>query len=151
MLFDAFFTTKFKRMAIAVEGDRGSVDSASQHVLDASPANIAVLEEPNGFLDPTPPGATTDLSTYALEPLRKDAEFVLYRGGRDADPSRILVVAPASEQPAQRTLKRLEHEYALRTELDPAWTASPLALVRDKGRTVLALKNPGWRAPRSSS
>jgi serine/threonine protein kinase len=85
----------------------------------------------------------TELSTYALEPLRKDAEFVLYRGRRDADPSRILVVAPVSEQPAQWTLRRLEHEYALRTELDPAWTASPLALLRDKGRTVLALKDPG--------
>ena len=56
MLFDAFFTTKFKRMAIAVEGDQGSADSASQAALKASPANIAVLEDPNGFSDPTPPG-----------------------------------------------------------------------------------------------
>jgi len=84
----------------------------------------------------------TELSTYALEPLRKDAEFVLYRGRRNADPRHILVVAPASEQPARGTLKRLEHEYALRTELDPAWAARPLALVRDRRRTLLVLEAP---------
>jgi hypothetical protein len=66
-----------------------------------------------------------ELSTYALESLREDAEFVLYRGRRDADPRHILVVAPLSKQPAQETLRRLEHEYALRTVLDPAWAASP--------------------------
>jgi serine/threonine protein kinase len=87
----------------------------------------------------------TELSTSALEPLRKDAEFVLYRGRRDADPNHILVVAPASVQPAPRTLKRLEHEYALRTELDSAWAVRPLALVRDKGRTVLVLEDPGGK------
>jgi predicted ATPase len=85
----------------------------------------------------------TELSAYALEPLRENAEFVLYRGRRDSEPRHILVVAPVSEQPAQRTLRRLEHEYALRTELDPAWAASPLVLVRDKGRTVLVLEDPG--------
>jgi serine/threonine protein kinase len=85
----------------------------------------------------------TELSTYALEPLRKDDEFVLYRGRRDGEPSHILVVAPVSEQLAQRILRRLEHEYALRTELKPAWAARPLALVRDKGRTILVLEDPG--------
>ena len=85
----------------------------------------------------------TELSTYALESLREDAEFVLYRGRRDADPRYILVVTPLSKQPAQETLRRLEHEYALRTELDPTWAASPLALVRDNGRTVLVLEDPG--------
>ena len=79
----------------------------------------------------------TELSTSALEPLRKDAEFVLYRGRRDAGPSHILVVAPASEQPARRTLKRLEHEYALRTELDWAWA------VRSHGAHVIALGDIG--------
>jgi predicted ATPase/signal transduction histidine kinase len=89
------------------------------------------------------PGAVTDLSEYALESLREDSQVVLYRGRRNADPCRILVVTPASEQPAQGTIKRLEHEYALRTELEPAWAISPLALVRDKGRTVLVLEDPG--------
>ena len=85
----------------------------------------------------------TELSTYALESLREDAEVVLYRGRREADPRHILIVAPLSQQPAQGTLRRLENEYALRAELDPAWSILPLALVRDKGRTVLVLEDPG--------
>jgi fumarate reductase subunit C len=59
---DAFFTTTPKGMAIVVEveGDQSSVDSASraeaafQAALNASPANIAILEDPNGFSEPTP-------------------------------------------------------------------------------------------------
>src|ERR1700730_8944353 len=85
----------------------------------------------------------TEISSYTLEPLRKDAEFVLYRGQRETKPSRVLVVATLSRQPAQETLRRLEHEYALRTRLDPAWAVLPLALVRDNGRTKLVLEDPG--------
>src|SRR5260221_1060980 len=85
----------------------------------------------------------TEISSYTLESLRKDAEFVLYRGQRETEPSDILVVAPLSKQPAQGSLRRLEHEYALRTRLDPAWAVLPLALVRDGGRTVLVLEDPG--------
>ena len=84
-----------------------------------------------------------ELSTYALESLRRDAEFVLYRSRRDADPRHIFALAPLSKQPAQATLRRLEHEYGLRAKLDPAWAVLPLALVREKGRTVLVLQDPG--------
>ena len=84
-----------------------------------------------------------ELSTYALRPFRKEIELVFYRGRRDTAPSHILVVSPVSEQPAAATLKRLEHEYDLRTELDPVWAALPLAMVRDKGRKVLVLEDPG--------
>jgi serine/threonine protein kinase len=87
--------------------------------------------------------AVTELSTYALQPLRKESDFVFYRGRRDTAPSHILVVAPVSEQPARGTLRRLEHEYELRSKLDPAWAARPLALVPDKERTVLVLDDPG--------
>ncbi len=85
----------------------------------------------------------TELSTYTLRPLRKEAEFVFYRGWRDAAPSHVLVVAPVSEQPAPGTLSRLEDEYDLRNELHPAWAARPLALVRDKGHMALVLDDPG--------
>jgi PAS domain S-box-containing protein len=85
----------------------------------------------------------TELSTYALESLWENAELVLYRGRRDADLCHILVVAPLSKHPAQGTLRRLEHEYSLRTRLDPAWAVLPLALVREKGRTMLVLEDPG--------
>jgi serine/threonine protein kinase len=84
-----------------------------------------------------------EISSYTLESLRKDAEFVLYRGQRETEPRQILIVAPLSKQPTQGTLRRLEHEYALRTRLDPAWAVLPLALVRDNGRTVLVLEDPG--------
>jgi PAS domain S-box-containing protein len=85
----------------------------------------------------------TELSTYKLESLREDAEFVVYRGRREAAPCSILVVAPSSKQPAQETLRRIEHEYELRTELDPAWATQPLALVRYEGQPVLVLEDPG--------
>src|SRR5580700_3377446 len=87
--------------------------------------------------------AMTDISSYTLESLRKDAEFVLYRGQRETKPRHILVVAPLSKRPVQGTLRRLEHEYSLRSRLDPAWAVLPLALVRDEGRTVLVLEDPG--------
>ena len=40
-------------------------------------------------------------------------------------------------------LDRLAHEYSLKDELDSAWAVRPLELVRDRGRTVLVLEDPG--------
>jgi predicted ATPase/signal transduction histidine kinase len=133
-------------MAIGGKWDHSSVDlvstaKASQVELRASPANVEVYDL--NELSDLAGEAITDLSAYALERLRGDTEFVLYRARSDADTRHILVLAPASEQPSYSTLKRIEHEYALRTELDPAWAVLPFALVRDKGRTLLALKDPG--------
>jgi hypothetical protein len=42
----------------------------------------------------------TELSRYVLETLWEDLEFVLSRGVREGEPSPLLVVAPASGQPA---------------------------------------------------
>jgi serine/threonine protein kinase len=85
-----------------------------------------------------------ELSRYVLEALRrKDEDFVLYRSQLDADLSAILVVAPLSERPVPGILERLEHEFALRDELDSKWAARPLSLVRREGRTMLILKDPG--------
>ena len=55
----------------------------------------------------------------------------------------MLVVLPASEQPAPATLDRLAHEYSLKDQLDSAWAARPLEIVRDRGRTILVLEDPG--------
>ena len=85
----------------------------------------------------------TELSRYALETLREDGEFVLSRGRREGDQSPVLIVAPRSEHLAPGSLARLEHEYSLRSELDPAWAACPRALVRDAGRPILLLEDPG--------
>jgi serine/threonine protein kinase len=88
-----------------------------------------------------------DLAAYVLEPLHQDGACLLYRGqlrGRSAGmvPS-LLVVAPVGDHPAPASLRRLEHEYALRAALDPAWAVRPLALVQHQGRTVLVLADPG--------
>ena len=80
---------------------------------------------------------------YALEPLSKGAEFTLYRGRERGDPTPILAVAVTAEQPSALSLRRLEHEYSLASELNSAWAARPLALTRHGGRTVLILEDPG--------
>jgi hypothetical protein len=85
----------------------------------------------------------TEPSRYLLETLWEDGEFVLSRGVQDGETSRLLVVAPASAQPAPGSVARLEHAYALRDELDPAWAARPFLLVRDRGRPMLLLEDPG--------
>jgi PAS domain S-box-containing protein len=52
-------------------------------------------------------------------------------------------VALAAEHPSPESLRRLEHEYSLAAEVDPEWTAKPLALTRHEGQTILVLKDPG--------
>ena len=82
-------------------------------------------------------------SGYVLEPLWEGADFTLYRGLQHGNPSPVLAVALAAEQPSPQSLRRLEHEYSLAAELDPAWAATPVALTRHEGRTILVLKDPG--------
>src|ERR1700738_2267848 len=85
----------------------------------------------------------TEPSGYALELLREGVDFILYRARRHGNPSPVLVVALAAEQQSAQSLRRLEHEYSLAAELDPAWAAKPLALTRHEGRTILVLTDPG--------
>jgi len=61
----------------------------------------------------------------------------------DAGRSRVLVLSSVAEYPAPECLKRLEHEYSLREELDPTWAARPIAITRHWDRTVLVLEDPG--------
>src|SRR5712664_4257199 len=82
-------------------------------------------------------------SGYVLEPLREGADFTLYRGRQHGNPSPVLAIALSAEQPSLQSVRRLEHEYSLAAELDPAWAAKPLALTRHDGRTMLLLKDPG--------
>jgi AAA ATPase-like protein/protein kinase-like protein len=84
-----------------------------------------------------------DLSAYTLAQWREDLQFIVYRGRGSGLLSRILVVAPASQQFERETVNRLEHEYALRRKLEPAWAAIPVALAHYEGRTVLVLQDPG--------
>ena len=98
---------------------------------------IAVAETVEGA-SPMP-----EQAAYVLETLRESGEFTTYRGQRQGDPFPVLVVALTAEQPSPQSLRQLEHEYSLAAELDPAWAASPLALTRHEGRTILVLKDPG--------
>jgi len=88
-----------------------------------------------------------ELGEYALEPLRKDEEFILYRGlhrsQKDADPPSILLLAPVSTRPAPETLKKIEQEYSFRSELDTTWAVRPRDLSQYDEKTVLVLEDPG--------
>src|ERR1700692_1510014 len=55
----------------------------------------------------------------------------------------LLAVVPAVEHPPPDTLDRLAHEYGLKDELDGAWAVRPLELIRERGRTMLVLEDPG--------
>ena len=84
-----------------------------------------------------------DLSRYVFEALRKDEEFILYRGRSEDAPVKVLVLSPVVEYPRPESLKRLEHAYSLREELNPRWAARPIAIARHWDRTVLVLEDPG--------
>ncbi|HTF61187.1 MAG TPA: AAA family ATPase, partial [Edaphobacter sp.] len=87
--------------------------------------------------------SSTRTSGYVLEPLRESPDFTLYRGRQEGNSSPVLMLALAAEQPSLQSLRRLEHEYSLAAELDPQWSAKPLALTRHEGRTILVLTDPG--------
>ena len=84
-----------------------------------------------------------ELSRYVFEVLRKEEDFILYRGRSKDDGSQVLVLSPLAEYPAPEILKWLEHAYSLREELDPTWAARPTEIARHWDRTVLVLEDPG--------
>ena len=86
-----------------------------------------------------------DLSEFAFEPLRNgDEEFALYRGrARHSETRSVLLLTPGSSRPARESLKKLEHQYSFRGELDPTWAVRPLALSKYKEQQVLVLEDPG--------
>jgi serine/threonine protein kinase len=81
----------------------------------------------------------SDLSSYAFSSLR-DGDFKLHRGSGRGVPPILLVTA---ENASRASLKRLEHEYALRAELDAAWAACPIELSLHRNRSALVLEDPG--------
>jgi len=83
-----------------------------------------------------------ELSAYALQPLREDEEFILYRGRpTQAEASSVLLLAPALRHPALETLEKINHEYALRSELGTTWAVRPRDIGGPSGAaTRLGLK-----------
>src|SRR6201987_1514451 len=78
--------------------------------------------------------------------LWEDGDRIFCRGHRrsaDGDRDTVLAVLPATEHPTPASLDRLAHEYGLKDELDRAGAVRPLELVRERGRTILVLEDPG--------
>jgi len=84
------------------------------------------------------------LSKYSLERLREDGEFILQRAhAEQMEPPSVLLLAPTLTRPSPETLRKLDHEYSLRSELDSAWAVRPLALLEQSGPTMLVLEDHG--------
>jgi serine/threonine protein kinase len=81
----------------------------------------------------------TELSGYAFSPLR-EGDFTRSRGVGNGLPPILLV---AAEDASLGSFRRLEHEYAIKSELDAAWAALPVALSRYNDRMTLVLEDPG--------
>src|SRR5260370_22538755 len=80
------------------------------------------------------------------EVLWEDADRLFCRRWRtcsNGDRQSVLVVLPVAEHPTPGSLNRLTHEYEIKDDLDDAWAARPLELVRERGQAILLLKDPG--------
>src|SRR5215831_3987823 len=93
-------------------------ESARGHVTHPDhdpPDRLSVAEE----------AAMIDLAAYVLEPLYQEGACLLSRGQlwgqRAGMVFALLVVVLVGEHSVLASLRRLEHEYALRATLDPAW------------------------------
>ncbi len=80
-----------------------------------------------------------ELSSYVFSPLR-EGDIALYRGSGDGLAPILLV---AAEETSLGCVERLEHEYALKGELDADWAARPVALTHYNDRMTLVLEDPG--------
>jgi PAS domain S-box-containing protein len=80
-----------------------------------------------------------ELFGYTFSPLR-EGSIALYRGSGNGLAPILLV---AAEETALGSVERLQHEYALKSEIDADWAARPVALTHDNGRMTLVLEDPG--------
>ena len=80
-----------------------------------------------------------ELSGYVFSPLR-EGDIALYRGSGNGLAPILLV---AAEETSPGCVERLEHEYALKAELDADWAARPVALTHYNDRMTLVLEDPG--------
>src|SRR6202158_3010577 len=80
-----------------------------------------------------------ELLSYVFSPLR-EGDIGLYRGSGNGLAPILLV---AAEETSLGCVARLEHEYALKAELDADWAACPVALARYNDRMALVLEDPG--------
>src|SRR4051794_25051771 len=88
----------------------------------------------SGIID-VPSTASTAIWNYG--------EFVLSRITRPGTSSPVLLLACAVAHPTAAGIARLEYAYCLRDELDSAWAARPLQLVRHHGHPALLVEDHG--------
>ncbi|MBB5464936.1 PAS domain S-box-containing protein [Paraburkholderia sp. CI2] len=72
-----------------------------------------------------------------------DGERVFSRGRRPGEGDNVLIARSAAEHSPPASFDRLAHEFGLKDELDGGWAVRPLELVREGGRTLLVLEDPG--------
>ena len=92
------------------------------------------------------PSSRLSADDESLHVLWDDGERVLYRASRlsaSGEKRAVLIMAPAGERPSPAILDRLARHYEFKEELDAAWAARPIELVREHGQTMLALEDPG--------
>ena len=80
-----------------------------------------------------------------LQVIWEEGERVFCRGlhpSTQRNRRSVLVVFP-KEAATPAILERFAHEYGLRDKLDGAWAARPLELLREHGRSMLVLEDPG--------
>ena len=80
-----------------------------------------------------------ELLSYVFVPLR-EGDIALYRGSGNGLAPILLV---AAEETSFGCVERLQHEYALRAELDADWAARPIALTHHNDRMTLVLEDTG--------
>src|SRR6202007_1497746 len=80
-----------------------------------------------------------ELSGYVFSSLR-EGDIALYRGSGNGLAPILLV---AAEETSLGCIERLEHEYALKAELDAEWAARPIALKHENGGQALGAEDPG--------
>ena len=81
-----------------------------------------------------------------VQVLWEDGERVFCRRLRASDAgdrSPELVVSLAADRPSSAALERLVHELRFKNDLEGAWAARPLEIVREGGRATLLLEDPG--------
>jgi serine/threonine protein kinase len=57
-------------------------------------------------------------------------------------PPVIFALSPVMERPAPATIKKIEHEFSLKDELNPAWAIRPTALTQQQSRAMLVFEDP---------
>jgi hypothetical protein len=134
-LLDEAATNDVDVIGVDQIGPRPSVDVVLAH---ASPSSDRDRRSPS------PPAWSRCECSRSF---RRSCAHTVWNG----EPFPVLAAAPSAAQPSPESLARLQHAYALREELDPAWTARPSRLEPRGGRLRLPSEDPAASPSRGCS